>query len=93
MTEAVNRLSRANEAPRCRARSKRTGKTCGAPAMTGWAVCYHHGARGGAPRGPAHGRYRHGVFTCEAEKDRRHISDLIREARTLLKTLQSEPDR
>jgi signal transduction histidine kinase len=30
-----------------------------------------HGARGGAPKGPAHGNYRHGQFTCEAIERKR----------------------
>lgn len=84
---ADNPLSRARAAPRCRATSKRTGKPCGAPAMRSYPVCYHHGARGGAPRGPAHGRYRHGGFTCDAVEDRSRIADLIRKARALLKSI------
>jgi hypothetical protein len=77
----INPMASAHAAPRCSARSKRTGKSCGAPAMTGWAVCYHHGARGGAPHGPAHGRFVHGGFTIEAVAVRRQLADLIREAK------------
>ena len=36
-------------APRCSARSKRTGLPCRAPAVRDWQVCRMHGARGGAP--------------------------------------------
>jgi hypothetical protein len=41
----------AHEAPRCRAKSKRTGKPCRAPAVRGSRVCRMHGAGGGAPTG------------------------------------------
>jgi hypothetical protein len=38
----------------------------------------HGGAKGsGAPRGPANGSYRHGVFTCEAVEGRRMIQAMI----------------
>jgi hypothetical protein len=33
-------------APRCTAKSKRTGHRCNAPAVRGWKVCRFHGARG-----------------------------------------------
>lgn len=36
---------------KCTAKSKRTGNRCGAQAMTGRDVCYHHGGR--TPRGAA----------------------------------------
>ncbi|RWO25793.1 MAG: hypothetical protein EOS10_29270 [Mesorhizobium sp.] len=70
-----------NRAPRCHARSKRSGVGCKAPAVRGHRVCRFHGAGGGAPRGAAHGLYRHGRFTCEAIEQRREISALIAEAR------------
>jgi len=35
---------------RCKAKSKRTGKQCQRFAVKGYSVCYHHGARGGAPK-------------------------------------------
>ena len=39
----------------CTAHSKKTGERCGAPAVTGYNVCYHHGANlknpGGRPKG------------------------------------------
>ena len=40
---------------RCTAHNKRTGERCQSPAVTGYTVCYHHGAnptnRGGRPKG------------------------------------------
>ena len=40
-----------HQAPRCRARSKRSGNRCRSPAVSGKAVCRMHGAGGGAPVG------------------------------------------
>src|SRR5262249_19750545 len=50
--------TRLNNAPRCHARSKRSGLPCKAPAVTGYHVCRVHGARGGAPEGKRNGNYR-----------------------------------
>jgi hypothetical protein len=51
---------RITDAPSCQARAKRTGKRCRGAAVTGWRVCYHHGAGGGAPLGNENaGRGRH----------------------------------
>ena len=54
---------------------------CKAPAVKGWLVCRMHGARGGAPSGPANGRWRHGNRTRDAEAMRRALSELMAEAR------------
>jgi hypothetical protein len=49
---AVKPMQRAmDKAPRCSARSKRSGKRCRAPAVRGCSVCQMHGAFGGAPSG------------------------------------------
>ena len=66
--------------PRCTATSKRTKLPCQAPAVTGWAVCYHHGARGG-------GTATHGHYTKEAIAARRAIRDLIRDSRATIADL------
>ena len=71
-------------APRCSATSKRTRAPCKAPAVRGWSVCRFHGARGGAPKGPANGAYRHGMQTNEAVSSRRNIRVLIAEARATI---------
>lgn len=76
-----NPMDKAHAAPRCQARSKRSGVGCKAPAARGHRVCRYHGAGGGAPRGKAHGLYRHGRFTCEAIEQRKEIAALIAEAR------------
>ena len=78
---SVNPLHRANAAPRCTAKSKRSNVRCKAPAVRGKHVCRMHGARGGAPRGTAHGKYRHGQFTREAAERRQALALLIRLSR------------
>ena len=67
-------------APRCGART-RSGTPCQSPSVKSKTRCrMHGGARGsGAPRGPANGSYRHGLFTCEAVEGRRMIRAMIAE--------------
>ena len=67
--------------PRCKAKSKRTGKRCRAPAVRGCRVCRMHGAGGGAPTGKQNGNYRHGRRTNEAIQAVRYINFLSRLAR------------
>ena len=74
-------------APRCSATSKRTGCRCRAPALKGKRVCRLHGGRAGAPEGKRNGRYRHGLRTKEMLAERRYVTELVREARNLLKAL------
>ena len=69
------------KSPRCHARSKRTGKPCGAPAVTGWKVCRHHGAGGGAPKGERNGNYKNGHYTREAVAERRMMSAFLKLSR------------
>jgi len=69
------------QALRCRARSKRTGLRCAAPAVKGWSVCRLHGAGGGAPSGMRNGAYKHGRRTKEAMALRKELTQLSREAR------------
>ncbi len=76
----VNPMQSAHDAPRCKAKSKRTGKPCKAPALRGYRVC-RHGARGGAPTGERNGNYRDGARTKEAMEASRLISLLSRIAR------------
>ncbi len=50
---------------KCKAKSKRTGKQCQRPAVTGYSVCYHHGANpqnhGGPPEGNKNA-LKHGAY-------------------------------
>jgi hypothetical protein len=73
-----NPMQKAHAAPRCRAKSKRTGKPCRAPAVRGYRVCRMHGARGGAPEGERNGNYRHGARTNETMEMVRLIKRLAR---------------
>jgi hypothetical protein len=79
----VNPMHRAHQAPRCAARSKRTGLPCRAPAVRGWRVCRMHGAGGGAPSGSRNGRYRTGLFTAELIEARKQVRTLVKLAREL----------
>lgn len=72
-----------HQAPRCRARSKRSGKPCRAPAVRGKPVCRMHGAGGGAPAGNRNAR-RHGRYGREAIEVRRAVAVLIRDGRELV---------
>ena len=63
-------------APRCRARN-RAGRSCGSPAERDRAVCRFHGARAGAPKGPANGMWKHGGDTHEAVALRRAARRLL----------------
>ena len=81
MRPASGPAQRLAKAPRCRAMAKTTRHRCKGPAVTGWPVCRMHGAGGGAPSGPANGRWRHGERSRSAEALRRAIADLVAEAR------------
>jgi len=73
-------------APRCMARSKRSGQPCRAPAVRGFRVCRMHGAGGGAPLGNRNA-LKHGEFTCEAIAMRREFAELVRETRRTVETI------
>jgi hypothetical protein len=73
-----NPMHKAHEAPRCQAKSKRTGKPCRSPAVQGYGVCRMHGARGGAPAGNRNGNYRHGARTRETLETARLIKTIRR---------------
>ena len=75
------------KAPRCTARSKRSGQRCRAPAVRGWKVCRFHGARGGAPEGEANGAWKHGAYSKAAKAGRVLVKHLFTEAASLRKLL------
>ena len=77
----MNLVELMNRAPRCSARSKRSGCRCRAPAVRSWTVCRFHGARGGAPKGKANGAWRHGMATDEMIEARRDVAGLFRDVR------------
>lgn len=78
-----------HEAPRCSAKSKRSGRQCQAPALR-HNVCRCHGARGGAPTGERNGRFTTGAYTNEARAMRRRFADLMREAREAIGVIRRE---
>ena len=70
---------RLNAAPRCAARSKRSGERCRGPAVRGRRTCRMHGGAGsGAPKGKRNGNYRHGTSTIEAIALMRDLSLMAR---------------
>jgi len=60
----------------------RSGGTCRQPAMKN-GRCRLHGGKSKA--GPEHGRYSHGERTKEAIEERRRFTELLKEARHVLK--------
>ena len=79
----IDPMHRANGAPRCTAKSKRSGLPCRAPAVGGWRVFRMHGAGGGAQPGAANPNWRQGGRSAEAVALRKLVNKLGREARKL----------
>jgi hypothetical protein len=71
-------LVRANAAPRCGARSKRTGKPCRAAAMPN-GRCKLHGGKSTGPRTPEglerskRANWKHGYYSREAKAERPRV--------------------
>lgn len=80
-------MSKAHEAPRCTANSKRTGERCKGPAVKGWSVCRFHGARGGHSAGTDHPCWRHGMRSREWTETRAKTNQLVREAKEIERIL------
>jgi uncharacterized protein YjcR len=76
-----------HQALRCRAKSKRSGLRCQAPAIRGYAVCRMHGAGGGAPKGNRNA-LKHGDFTAEATALKREIQALARMTRATMEAIE-----
>ena len=74
------------QASRCRAKSKRSGLQCRAPAVRGHSICRMHGSGGGAPKGNRNA-LKHGLYTAEAIKTRRIVRELTTQARELVDTV------
>jgi uncharacterized protein YjcR len=72
---------------RCRAKSKRSGLQCQAPAVRGASVCRMHGAGGGAPRGNRNA-LKHGDFTAEGLALKKRINALARMARETMGAIE-----
>jgi hypothetical protein len=81
-------LLKANAAPRCGARSKRTGKPCEGAAMPN-GRCRLHGGKSTGPRTPEglerskRARWKHGHFSREAKAERSRLRAAILALREL----------
>lgn len=67
-----------HSAPRCTARSKRSGLPCQCPAVRGWSVCRMHGARGGHTAGERHPSWKHGLRSSDVVEMRALVMELAR---------------
>ena len=83
----TNPMQSAHDAPRCTAKSKRTGQPCKAPAVRGYGVCRMHGARGGAKMGAAHPNWKHGTRSADAVALRKLLNVFGKDSRKLRNTL------
>ena len=50
----------------------------------------HGGTNPGAPRGPRHGRYKHGFYSKQAEAQRSSLKTLLKAAQDLLADLRNQ---
>ncbi|WP_081712352.1 HGGxSTG domain-containing protein [Asticcacaulis benevestitus] len=84
----MSQVTRLWEAKRCGAKTRRSGCPCQAPAIRDKARCRMHGGKSpGAPRGPANGRYAHGLFTKEAVAAQAETRRLLRTCKKLLEEI------
>ena len=83
MKDDDNPMSKAHAAPRCTAKSKRTGQGCKGPAVRGWTVCRFHGAGGGHGSGRKHPSWKHGMRAKAWTEERRMLNELVRDAREI----------
>jgi hypothetical protein len=67
---SINPMQSAQDAPRCKAKSKATGLRCRSPAVNGYRVCRMHGAGGGAPEGKRNGNFRMAAVQGKSSKHR-----------------------
>src|SRR5262249_61924105 len=75
--EPIDRTLKANAAPRCGARSKRTGKPCRGAAMPN-GRCKLHGGKSTGPRTPEgletrRANWKHGYYSREAKAERSRV--------------------
>ena len=81
---AINPMHKAHAAPRCAAKSKRSGVHCQAPAMKGKRVCRMHGGKSpGAPCGICMAGTFMAARPSRRRAARKEVRDLIRTARQL----------
>lgn len=90
MKDDDNPMCKAHAAPRCAAKSKRTGQPCKGPAVRGWRVCRFHGAGGGHSPGKDHPSWRHGMRSAAWVETRREINELVRETKEIERMLYGD---
>ncbi|MDP5217142.1 HGGxSTG domain-containing protein [Ruegeria sp. 2205SS24-7] len=78
MEDDSNPMQFGFSAPRCTAKSKRSGLPCKNPAVRGWTVCRMHGARGGHGPGKENPAYKHGARSGAEAKRRKMVNQLLR---------------
>jgi hypothetical protein len=88
MENDADPMHAANSAPRCTAKSKRSGQPCKNPAVRGWSVCRMHGARGGHGSGKSNPAFKHGMRGQEWVEMRKAINDLVRAERELERLIE-----
>jgi len=80
-------------APRCSAKTKRTGSPCGQPAMMNGKCRLHGGLSTGpkTPEGLAHSQkanWKHGFYSADARQEARTVQQAFKAMRTLLKEMK-----
>jgi uncharacterized protein YjcR len=76
-------------APRCHAKSKRSGLQCQSPAVRGRSVCRMHGAAAGAPQGNQNA-LGHGRYSAEHIAERRQFSEILGEMRKIARNFHRD---
>lgn len=80
----ANPMQAAFATPRCGAKTRK-GTPCQAPAVRGRKRCRMHGGTNpGAPPGPEHPNYKHGLRTRQATLESREARRVLRELAQLL---------
>lgn len=83
MESDANSICKAHAAPRCTAKSKRSGERCKGPAVRGWTVCRFHGACGGHGSGKANPAFKHGMRSQAHVAARKMVSGLAHQLKEL----------
>lgn len=79
----------AHSAPKCRAKSKRSGCRCRNAAMRGKRVCRMHGGKSVPKSGQDNGNYRNGRYTLQAQDERRQLREARQSTAALIRAVKS----
>jgi len=84
----VEKIFAFSKAPRCGAKSKRSGKPCRNPASKNKKRCrFHGGAVGSGARYGNTNSLKHGETTAEAKAFKREVMQAIKQSKELIKEL------